>query len=208
MRAVGEPPGPSSVAAAAAATALRSTAACARRRATAASTRLRSAAASVAATTALLVTMLSALIDAGCGEAVDAPPPGAYKEWDRFVFRGDAPGHGDSYRIVYVNPTAALAPTLYTGYPDGSIFVKEVREEVSGEHRDLSYVAIMRRMPMPDGEAWPLTDRRRWLFSVAETSNGEETSDDACWSRCHVAAPYNGAWYDYRRPPPPPPPSE
>ena len=147
----------------------------------------------------------SAALAAACGDAVDLAPPGDYTTWERFDVRGPAPGHGDTYRIIYANPTVTQSPSLFGGYPDGSILVKEIHEDVDGQPGDLAYVAIMRRLPPPGGEEWALTDRRRWLFSMADAPNGDETSSDACWSRCHVAAPYNGAWYDYRVPVPPPP---
>lgn len=44
-----------------------------------------------------------------------------------------------------------------------------------------------------------LVDDGGWLFTDADEPKGPETHFDFCWARCHVAAPYNGAWYDYRR---------
>ena len=38
-----------------------------------------------------------------------------------------------------------------------------------------------------------------WAHSESDAPNGEEVHKGTCWRRCHIAAPYNGAWYDYRR---------
>ncbi|MGE3545161.1 MAG: DUF692 family multinuclear iron-containing protein [Kofleriaceae bacterium] len=60
---------------------------------------------------------------------------------------GPAPGHGDTYRIIYANEVAA-DPTwdLYLGYREGSVVVKEVRDDVDGQPGDLRYLAVMRRI--------------------------------------------------------------
>ena len=142
---------------------------------------------------------LAALV--GCGDPVDAPPLGDYQSWGTsFDFVGPAPGHGDTYRRVYVNSIAADSEPPadgYTGYPDGSIFVKEVYDNDGGAPGALRYVAIMRRIAADP--LVPSSDPSRWLLSSSKTIRGEETHDDYCWSHCHAAAPYNGVWYDYRR---------
>ncbi len=53
----------------------------------------------------------------------------------------------------------------------------------------------MRRMPFESEVA----DDGGWLFTQADEPGGAETRPSYCWRRCHAAAPYAGAWYDYRR---------
>lgn len=140
------------------------------------------------------LTSLAALA-AGCGETVRPEPLGDYTQWHRLDTYGDLPGHGDSYRIVYANDVAQS----YAGgpYPEGAILVKEVRRRagVGGvQPGELRYVAIMRRIgPAPTG----LDDEAGWLFTQAEVPGGAETYRSLCWNRCHVAAPYAGAFLDY-----------
>ena len=38
-----------------------------------------------------------------------------------------------------------------------------------------------------------------WLFTAMPDPGAGETQQDFCWGRCHVAAPYAGAWFDYTR---------
>ena len=143
-----------------------------------------------------IIALMAALATAACGEAVDLPPPGDYTTWERFDFLGPAPGHGDSYRIIYANDIATNDAPLFGGYPEGSILVKEIRDNDDGQPGALRYVALMRRI----GEPPPtLTEEGGWVFSRADSPGGDEVHHDYCWARCHVAAPYNGAWYDYRR---------
>ena len=131
-----------------------------------------------------------------CGESVDVEPVGDYSSWDRLDVTGNAPGHSDSYRIIYFNAIARDADLLYLGYPEGSIFVKEVHELDGDQPGPLRYTAIMRRI----GEVTrAFEDEGGWLFTEDEGPGTEEKYYGFCWSRCHVAAPYNGAWYDYRK---------
>lgn len=133
---------------------------------------------------------------AGCGVPIDERL-GDYTGWKRLDVTGSAPGHSDSYRVIYVNDIAAdPAAPWELGYPLGSVIVKEIRDNDGGAPGDLRYVAIMRRLE-PITEA--LVDDGGWLFSESPTIGGAETHYDFCWARCHVAAPYNGAFYDYRR---------
>ncbi len=126
---------------------------------------------------------------AGCGEAVSPEPLGDYTTWYRLDTWGAAPGHGDSYRIIYANDVARTdGPTAVD-----AVLVKEVRDDASGEPGDLRYVAIMRKLragPSPEDEGG-------WLFTIADTPGGAETHDDSCWNRCHVQAPLAGVWLDY-----------
>lgn len=134
---------------------------------------------------------------AACTEPVDPEPLGDYTTWKRIDVTGRAPGHADSYRIIYVNDRAADPSwDLYLGYQEDSIVVKEIRANDGGQPGALSYVAIMRRLGGIDAS---LEDQGGWLFSESAEPGGAETHADFCWNRCHVAAPYNGAWYDYRR---------
>jgi hypothetical protein len=139
-----------------------------------------------------------ALLVAGCTEPIDERLDEDYTQWKRFDVTGDAPGHSNSYRIIYVNDIAA-DPTwpLYLGYQEGSIIVKEIYARTAeGQPGALNYIAIMRRIG-PVTEV--LVDEGGWLFSETDTPGGAEHTVGFCWARCHVAAPYNGAWYDYRQ---------
>jgi hypothetical protein len=129
---------------------------------------------------------------AGCSEVVHPDPLGDYTLWpDPMIVAGNAPGHTNSIRIIYRN-AAAADPMRSHVVPVGATIVKEVREDADGVAGALRYVGIMRKI----GGAGD--DDGGWLFSESETPGGEEVHYDWCWSRCHVAAPYNGAFYDYR----------
>ena len=138
-----------------------------------------------------------AALAAGCAESVSPEPLGDYTAWKRLDVIGEAPGHGDTYRIIYANDLASdPASTLYNGYPEGSVIVKEIYENDGDRPGALKYVAIMRRI---GAVTTALVDQGGWLFSQSSKPNGSETHTDRCWNRCHVAAPFNGAWYDYRK---------
>jgi hypothetical protein len=143
----------------------------------------------------ILAALLAGL--AGCTSDADVPPLGDYTTWKRLDVTGDAPGHTNSYRIIYANEIAANpAQGLFLGYPEGSVLVKEVRDNDSGAPGDLRYLAVMRKV-RPVTRA--LDDEGGWMFTETDGPNGSEQSFGFCWGRCHAAAPYNGAWYDYRR---------
>jgi hypothetical protein len=97
---------------------------------------------------------------------------------------------------MYANEIAANpAQDLFLGYPDGSILVKEVRDDAGGVPGALRYLAVMRKIravthALEDGG---------WLFTETDGPTGPEQPFGSCWGRCHAAAPYNGAWYDHRR---------
>jgi hypothetical protein len=142
-------------------------------------------------------TLATTPLAAGCSEPISPEPLGDYTAWKRIDVTGKAPGHSDSYRVIYVNDLAAdPAQSLTLGYPEGSVIVKEIRDNVDGQPGDLRYIAIMRR-DRPISAA--LTDEGGWLFSRAEEPNGPEKLQGFCWGRCHAAAPYNGAWNYYRK---------
>ena len=113
---------------------------------------------------------------AGCEVApLDVEPPGEYTEWGRIEIEAPVVGHGEEARVVYAND---VARTFAGGaYPVGSILI----EEVGGP------LVLMRKRE--DG----------WLFSMSEEPNGDEFEYKSCWSRCHVAAPLDGAFLDYSR---------
>jgi len=149
--------------------------------------------------TRLAVAPLVALAAAGCGEVVDTGFPNNYASWCRIETYGAATGHGDTYRIIYANDEARS----YTGtgqYPAGSVLVKEVydlSETVEGPTPgDLQYLALMRRLDEtpPGGTLY-----HGWLFTETDKAGGEETTYSLCFDRCHVSAPYYGAWFDYSR---------
>ncbi|HET6611249.1 MAG TPA: hypothetical protein VFG83_04640, partial [Kofleriaceae bacterium] len=79
----------------------------------------------------------------GCASEVDTSelvPISGYQEWTRFDATGQIPGHGDTYRIIYVNPVGTMFKG-YGEYPFGTIIVKEVHTLTdSGEAGDLEYV--------------------------------------------------------------------
>jgi hypothetical protein len=135
---------------------------------------------------------LAVASSAGCGEAVAPEPLGDYASWKRTDAYGEIPGHGDSYRIIYANDVALSYAG--GGYPAGSIIVKEVRQRVGDQPGDLKYVAIMRRL---DAKPIGLAAEAGWLFTQAQTPGGSETYRSLCWNRCHVAAPFAGAFLDY-----------
>jgi hypothetical protein len=113
-----------------------------------------------------------------------------YKSWKRLRIHGDAPGHA-GFRTIYANDRARdPAQSFVDGYQEGAIFIKEVFNDAA--RTDRRHVAVMRRIG-------PLDDDGGWYFTEAKGS-GPEEHFDFCFRRCHAAAPYNGAWFDYRDP--------
>lgn len=134
----------------------------------------------------------------GCGEELrDGITPVAeldYKGWKQTQVHGEAPGHA-GFRTIYANDLArdATQPFVY-GYQEGSILVKEVYNDDGGVRGDLRHIAVMRRIgPVTR----TLEDDGGWYFTEAK-GGGPEEHFDFCFRRCHAAAPYNGAWLDYR----------
>jgi hypothetical protein len=133
---------------------------------------------------------------AACATPVSPEPLGDYTAWKRLDVQGPAPGHGDTYRIIYANSVAADPDQDFLeGYAEGAILVKEIRDNQDGSPGGLRYLAIMRR----DRFDPALAVDGGWLFTQADEPNGAEVRPTYCWARCHAAAPYVGAWYDYRR---------
>ena len=118
-----------------------------------------------------------------------------YQSWPNPVqAHGDAPGH-TGFRTIYANDLARdPAQSFVYGYQEGSILVKEVFNDDNGMKGDLRHVAVMRRIGPPTTD---FEDDGGWYFSEA-IGGGEEEHFDFCFRRCHAAAPYNGAWLDYR----------
>lgn len=148
------------------------------------------------------IACIALVLLAACGEVVDVTFPDDYQTWGvtapgkRVVVTGNPPGHSNSYRVIYADQTATDPAEFVIGYPEGSTIVKEIYDLVDGEQGELKYLALMRRVG-PVTEA--LEDEGGWLFTSADRAGEPETTFDFCWNRCHVVAPYNGAWYDYRQ---------
>jgi hypothetical protein len=128
---------------------------------------------------------------AACTSVADVPPLGDYLQWKRLDTYGPAPGHGDTYRVIYAN---AVARRFAGGqYADGAVLVKEIYTNDDDQPGALQYIAIMRRIgPAPAAG----TDDDGWVFT--EIRGGKpEVAKSTCWRRCHIQAPYAGAWLRY-----------
>lgn len=145
-------------------------------------------------------TVAAALALAACGSPLDTDglaPIADYPDWHRVDVTGEVGGHGDTYRIMYVNDTArdwgGAGP-----YPPGSVVVKEVHElDGDGGPGALSYVAIARKLEAaPDGAAL----HGGWLWSLAgdrDDVGTDESESESCWTSCHAAAPADGLFHDF-----------
>lgn len=137
----------------------------------------------------------AALLAAACGTAVAPEPTGDYTSWPvRLETYGPAPGHGDTYRVIYANDLLAGSGPLNLG----AVAVKEVYERDGDQPGALRYVAIMRKQH----EGVRQVDDGGWLFTTVAglpVDGGEETPSSACWDRCHRQAPLAGTWIDYAR---------
>ncbi len=144
---------------------------------------------------------------AGCDTDVDpAELPAAldakgYQSWDPtpIIASGYIPAHGNSVRLIYVNPKARTY--AHSGhYPEGSVIVKEVyHRKDDGSQGSLNYVAIMRKTATPP-EGVPSAGG--WIFTQADSSAAvvagkTERSRDLCWDSCHRQGSWDGAWADY-----------
>lgn len=118
-----------------------------------------------------------------------------YQAWTKHVeVYGEAPGHA-GFRTIYANDLASDGlQTLELGYQEGAILVKEVFDDDHGMRGKRRHIAVMRRIgPVTR----VLEDDGGWYFTEAK-GDGPEEHFDFCFRRCHAAAPYNGAWLDYR----------
>lgn len=133
---------------------------------------------------------------AGCGPPVVEPEPipDDYVDWYRVDATGRVSGHGDSYRVIYVNDVGTGFPGSGR-YAEGTVIVKEIRDRDGDQPGGLRYVAAMRKLAEPpDGGEL----HGGWLFTYLGGGAGsEEENRAACWDRCHQAAPIDGAFLDY-----------
>ena len=168
----------------------------------------------------LILAAAAVLLPAACGPTVvdpDAVDPALfgvgveYEDWYRVDATGAVPGHGDSYRIIYVNDKALERGTIvgddFENYYDrGSIIVKEVRELDGDQPGAIKYLGVMRMMAVdeaPDGVelGQPATIKASgWLFTyLADDIESDEEYRSSCWDQCHAAAPIAGTFLDYAR---------
>lgn len=143
---------------------------------------------------------------AGCLEEVDPaglPSIDGYRTWwSAPPLVGFIPGHGESYRVIYVNDVARTYP--HAGrYPIGSVIVKEIHDVAGDDGQgELRYLAIMRKVGEP-GELGALdVDApvdRGWVFTEKRGTGADvpERHRGSCWSACHRQAAYDGVWLDY-----------
>ena len=134
-----------------------------------------------------------------------------YEDWYRVDATGEVPGHGDTYRIIYVNDKALERGNVVNDkfkniYERGSIIVKEVRELDGDQPGAIKYLGVMRMMAVdeaPDGVdlGQPATVKQSgWLFTyLGEDIDSDEEYRPACWDECHAAAPIAGTFLDYSR---------
>lgn len=144
----------------------------------------------------------------GGGTSVDVTPlPSDYTSWKRVDTTGDIPGHGDTYRIIYVNDVGQSFPDppLPREYPVGTIIVKEVHARDGDQPGELESVDIMRKLTDDQAPSGVLLDKLipartdGWLFTSAPDAQSGETAHQSCWENCHVAAPIDGAFLDHTR---------
>ncbi len=132
-----------------------------------------------------------------------------YEDWYRVDAVGEVPGHGDTYRIIYVNDKAlergnVIGNTFENIYERGSIIVKEVHERDGDQPGAIKYLGVMRMMVLdesPDGvELGQASEKKNsgWLFTyLGEDIDSDEEYRPACWDECHAAAPIAGTFLDY-----------
>lgn len=146
-----------------------------------------------------------AILAIACASTVDTDglePIDDYQSWFRVETSGPVPSHGEGIRYIYVNDTAR---TSFEGrYPEGSAFVKELYFEEDGEITDLDYIAVMRKLAPdadrpPGGKLEGCNSSGCWLFTLFDEPGDPEKHFFTCWSSCHIAAPYDGVFLDYRR---------
>jgi hypothetical protein len=117
---------------------------------------------------AFMVAVVAGLAAGACGESISPEALGDYENpdagWYRIETYGPAPGHGDTYRIIYANPVAHTSGTTTLG----ATLVKEVFDDiVTGDQHapgSLRYVAIMRKVR----GGISVEDDGGWLFSQSD----------------------------------------
>ena len=138
-----------------------------------------------------LVLGLAVLGLAACADTVDVsklPSIAGYETWQPYDHHGDIPGHGDSYRRIFVNPVGRSYPG-HGRYPLGTVLVKEISDNVLTIQGgmpihvpgDLRYLGVMRKVGDDSGEE----THNGWLFTYIGSRGGEETVGQGCWSTCH-----------------------
>jgi hypothetical protein len=129
-------------------------------------------------------------------EAEGLPTLDGYTTWQlAATVSGELPGHGDSARLIYVNPVGRNYS--HSGpYQVGTVLVKEVRaRNDDGTPGELRYLAIMRKVG-EDAEVSVAVDGG-WVFTIASSMLAREKTSASCWATCHRQATHDGAWLDY-----------
>ena len=156
---------------------------------------------------AMLAAVLLAGLASGCAKEVDvASLPARYSiagyndatsPWYSVDVAGKAPGHGDTYRRIFVNDVGQSYS--HAGeYPIGTLLVKEIYKlDKDSQPGELNYIAVMRKIARADvPEGIELDDG--WLFTFLEKAGDDaEFTFPSCYAHCHVQAPLDSVWYDY-----------
>ncbi len=136
----------------------------------------------------------------GCDSEIDGEllPIDNYTAWYQEIAIGDAPGHGNSYRLMFANDIAREF-SGFGRYPIGSIIVKEIRKLSRDEAGaptpgNIRYIAVMRRLDAPP--AGTELDNG-WLYTVFDNPGDPETRSARCYRTCHQAAPFDGPFLDW-----------
>ena len=68
-----------------------------------------------------------AIACAACSEidTSQLPSTDGYQSWTMLEKSNPIPGHGDTVRLIYINPVARSYPH-FGRYPEGSVIVKEI----------------------------------------------------------------------------------
>jgi hypothetical protein len=138
-----------------------------------------------------------AVVVAACGTSVDPaglPSIDGYKTWAVLERDGDVPGHGATFRLIYVNPIGRGYPHGGS-IPIGAVAVKEVYGDMS--HTDLHAIEIQRYVGDDANVDAPVDGG--WVFTSKNTADDGETYHGTCWA-CHRQAPYAGAFVDLAEP--------
>ena len=112
--------------------------------------------------------LLVAVLCACEGEPYDGEPLGDYTTWARLDTWGHAPGHGDTYRIIYVNDIGTR-PRGAEVWPEiDTVVVKEVhKRDADGSPGSLHIIEIMRRVGDNNDE------NKGWLFTSTDRPDGQ-----------------------------------
>ncbi|MCG8420479.1 MAG: cytochrome P460 family protein [Proteobacteria bacterium] len=121
----------------------------------------------------------------------------SYTDWYNIDVAGIAPGHGETFRRIYVNDVGRSYGHVGR-YPVGTVLIKEIYKlEGESGQGDLDYTAVMRKLDparAPEG----IDLQGDWLFTFLDEARGDgEYTISSCYDHCHVQAPVDYAWYDY-----------